>query len=216
MTKTAQLNDLFNTWENEYPKGTFCRDGIINEQLFSNAEKKVLYITKEPNDPTQKQWDYREWYNKEISSYPFCYRITEWAYGILKGFPPIEEVWKDPDMAHYCLRSIAMMNIKKLGGGGSPNYDEMMKYAENDIPYLRKEISIINPDIIILGIITWKKLRNHLFNKEDWSHSGYDIAIGRYHNAKVIDFYHPSSRNAPSAAYSLLQNIILSDKFKKL
>ena len=108
-----------------------------------------------------------------------------------------------------------MMNIKKSGGGGRSNYNEMMKYAENDIAYLRKEISIIDPDIIILGT-TWKKLRNHLLDKQDWRHSGYDIAIGRYNNSKVIDFYHPSSRNAPSAAYSLLQNIILSDKFKKL
>lgn len=215
MNKTEKLNKLFNAWEKGYTSGTFCRDGIVNEELFSNARKKILFVTKEPNDPSKSQWDYRDWYDKEISSYPFCYRITEWAYGILHEFPPIEEVWKDRIKAHESLRSIAMMNIKKSGGTGSSNIHEMMKYAENDISNLREEINIIDPEIIILGT-SWKKLRNFILDKQEWSNSGYDVAIGRYNNAKVIDFYHPSSRNAPSAAYSLLQNIINSNPFDRI
>ena len=80
---------------------------------------------------------------------------------------------------------------------------------------IQEVIKIIDPEIIILGT-SWKKLRNFILDKHDWSHSGYYVAIGKFNKAKVIDFYHPSSRNAPSAAYSLLQNIINSDPFKSL
>lgn len=214
--ETERLNKLFNAWEKEYPIGTFCRDGIINESYFTEAKKKILFITKEPNDPSQSQWDFREVYNREISPYPFCYRITEWSYGILNEFKqPIEDVWKNKDHAHLCLKSIAMMNIKKSGGKGYSNINDMLEYSMRDIDFIREEIKIIDPEIIILGT-SWKKLRNFLLDKKDWSHSGYYVAIGRYDKAKVIDFYHPSSRNAPSAAYSLLQNIIKSAAFKKL
>ena len=91
----------------------------------------------------------------------------------------------------------------------------MMIYAKNDFDNLHEEIEIIDPEIIILGT-SWKKLRNFIFDKVDWRHSGYDVAIRKYNKAKVIDFYHPSSRNAPSAAYSLLQNIIKSPTYKGL
>ena len=40
--------------------------------------------------------------------------------------------------------------------------------------------------------------------------------IGRHNGAKVIDFYHPSSWNGPSASYSLLQNVVRSTECKNL
>jgi hypothetical protein len=59
LTKTEQLNQLFTDWENSIPdyKGKFIRDGIINEELYSNANPKVLFIQKEANDPAQTARD---------------------------------------------------------------------------------------------------------------------------------------------------------------
>jgi len=90
-----------------------------------------------------------------------------------------------------------------------------MDHTRKSFDFIHQEIGIIEPEIIILGI-SWKKIRTELFPKLEWKNSGYDVAIAKYKKSKIIDFYHPSSRNAPSAAYSLLQNIIRSKQYKEL
>ena len=109
------------------------------------------------------------------------------------------------------------MNVKKIGGGSLSEYENIINSVKKDFNFVHKEIEIIAPDIIILGL-SWKEVRTEVFPdlKDKWQDSGYDIAITRFNKAKVIDFYHPSSRNAPSASYSLLQNIINSSAFKSL
>ena len=212
-SKTNQLNNLFNRWEKKYKNG-FKRDGIVDEYLFTKTKTKVLYITKEPNDPKQSAGDYREWW-KEGVKYSFSHRISEWSYGILNDFPQYDEIRNNTKLINECILKIAFMNIKKSGGGGGSKYDEIMDHLKMNFNFLHQEIQIINPDIIITGL-TWKETRQALFPKVIWKNSGFAVAIGRYKNAKVIDFYHPSSRTAPSASYSLLQNIVKSDNFSNL
>ena len=214
-SKTIQLNSLFNEWEqtvSEY-KGKFVRDGIVNENLYQIASTKILFITKEPNNPNEEAGDFREWWRDKIK-YAFSCRLEEWSYGLLNNFPEYDEVWKEK-RTHNAIQQIAFMNIKKSGGGGNSELNRMMEHLKMNFDFLQREIEIIDPDIIITGT-TWNKLRNGLFPEIKWQNSGYDIAIGRYKKAKVIDYYHPSSRTPPAASYSLLQNIFSSDKFKKI
>ena len=216
-SRTDSLNELFTRWENEFDEysGKFKKDGINNEDLFKLAKYKILYITKEPNNPNQAGGDYREWW-KEGIKYGFSQRISEWSYGILNDFPPIDNFRRDSEKLLNALHSVAFMNIKKTGGKGNSNYKEMMRHLEMNIKNLHKQIDIIAPDIIITGIINWKDFRTKLFPNTKWIESGFSIAIGRSGKAKVIDFYHPSSRNAPAASYSLLQNVIQSKPFQQL
>lgn len=214
-TKTEQLNQLFDEWERNVSdyKDKFVRDGINNEQLFKTASPKILFITKEPNNPEQIVGDFREWW-KEKLAYTFSYRIAEWSYGLLNKFPEFDEIWKG-SRPHNAIQQIAFMNIKKSGGNGNSEYNGMMKHLKMNFDFLHRQIEIISPDIIITGT-SWKELCDGLFPTVEWKPSGYDIVIGKFNNAKVIDYYHPSSRIAPAASYSLLQNIISSDKFQSL
>ena len=216
MTKTEQLNLLFKNWETEIPeyKGKFIQDGINNEDLYLKAATKVLFLTKEPNNPNQEAGNFREWW-KEGLKYTFSHRLAEWSYGILNDFPEYEQMWHDKEGFNNAIFHIAFMNIKKNGGKGLSNYTEMEKHLLQNKVRLLKQIEIIEPDVIITGL-TWKKLRNQLFDKVSWKHSGYNITIGRYHTAKIIDFYHPSARNAAAASYSLLENVMKSNSFKEL
>ncbi|MBA7541762.1 hypothetical protein ES705_34078 [subsurface metagenome] len=107
------------------------------------------------------------------------------------------------------------MNVKKSGGGGNSNNAVMKVYAKRDFEFIHQEIVIIEPQIIITGL-SWGSLRKVVFPNIKWQSSGYEIDIGKYKQAKVIDFYHPSSRNAPAASYSLLQNVIESQEFQRL
>lgn len=215
-TKTTLLNELFKEWEMsilEY-KGKFIKDGIINEQLYQNSIPKVLFITKEPNDPAQQAWDFREWWLENLK-YKFSYRIAEWSYGIQNNFPEYDNIWKGNKRTQLAIQKIALMNIKKSGGCGISECSMMIKHAEINRSFLQRQIDIICPDIIILGT-SWNGLRDTIFPDVNWSGSGYDVLIGRYNHSKIIDFYHPSSRTPPAAAYSLLQNIIQSNNFKNL
>lgn len=215
-SKTELLNDLFDRWEKAIPEyqGKFVKDGIVDEQQFLPAPTKVLFIAKEPNNPKQDAGDFRDWWREEIA-YTFSYRIAEWSYGLLNNFPQYDDIWTKKGSAHKAIQSIAFMNIKKSGGLGNSEYDRMMEHLEKNFDFLHQQIDIISPDIIITGT-SWKELRNGLFPEVNWVNSGYGVAIGRHKNAKVIDFYHPSSRTAPSASYSLLQNIINADQFRQL
>lgn len=214
--KTEQLNKLFDEWELAVPeyKGKFVRDGIINEQFYQTASPKILFIMKEPNDPKQETWDFRDWWKNEIK-YTFSYRIAEWSYGLLNSFPPFDDTRSNEGSLLKVIQSIAFMNIKKSGGGGNSECETMMKHVKMNFANLHKQIEIISPDVIITGSSS-SELLNGLFPNINWVMSGYDILIGKHNKSKVIDFYHPSSRNAPAASYSLLQNIISSDKFKLL
>ncbi|MFD2100125.1 hypothetical protein [Flagellimonas iocasae] len=216
MSKTEQLNNLFDEWQLKIPeyRGKFIMDGINNEDLYSKAKTKVLFLTKEPNNPNQEAGDFREWW-KEGLKYTFSHRLAEWSYGILNDFPEYEKIWIDKDDYNNAIFSIAFMNVKKVGGKGRSNYSEMEEHLLLNKDLLLRQIEIIQPNIIIMGL-SWKKMRNLLFNNVKWQNSGYNVSIGKYNNAKIIDFYHPSARNAAAASYSLLQNVIQSKAFQKL
>ena len=109
------------------------------------------------------------------------------------------------------------MNLKKSGGGGVANQKEICKIAERDKDLILEQIDIIAPEIIVLGL-SWGKLRNIIFENEvkEWESSSHGILLGKYKDSKVIDYYHPSARNAPPAAYYLLEKIINSKAFKQL
>jgi hypothetical protein len=215
-SKNQQLDELFNKWEISIPeyKGQFIYDGIINEEFYLLSNPKILFITKESNNPLHKPGDFRSWWQDEIK-YGFSYRIAEWAYGIQNNFPQYDEIWRKKGSAKKAINQIAFMNIKKNGGGGSSHYDDIMDHLKLNFQLIHQQINIIDPDIIILGL-SWRDVRDNLFPEAKWINSGYDVPISKINNYKVIDFYHPSSRNAPAAAYSLLQNIIQSRQFIEL
>lgn len=215
-TKTEQLDRLFDEWEETVPdyKDKFVRDGIIDEKLYTAATVKILYVTKEPNNPDQASGDFREWWKDEIV-YTFSYRLAEWSYGLLNNFPQYDNIWTNKASAQRAIQSIALMNIKKSGGGGSADYPKMMEHVKANFNFLHRQIKIISPEIIILGT-SWNKLRDSLFPNISWRKSGYICSVGRHENARVIDYYHPSSRTPPAASYSLLQNIVQSNNFRQL
>src|ERR1051325_1605895 len=117
ISKTEQLDTLFDEWEQSMPEynGKFMKDGIINEKEFENTKHKILFITKEPNRPNQEAGDFRVWWKDEVK-YTFSYRLAEWSYGLLNNLPIFSEI--NTESRNSSIRKIAFMNIKKSGGGG--------------------------------------------------------------------------------------------------
>ena len=219
MKKTKQLNSLFEKWEssNKDYTGRFIRDGIIDESIFeAPGNKKLLIIAKEPNYQDDGSWDFRDWWKTKLQ-FSFSIRLAEWAYGIENNFPIYSKIQDNQDEQLKAIHKMAFMNIKKIGGNGTSDQDKLMDFAIRDHGFIRKQIEIIEPEIIVL-CLSWGKLEDSLFPeiKTEWKDCGYDIFVASYKGVKYISFYHPSARNAPAAAYSLLQNVVRSEVFRSL
>jgi len=214
MNKTTELDNLYKVWQEKVPsyKSQFIYDGIINEKKYDQNETKVLFIAKESNDDTQAEWDYREWWSKEIK-YRFVHRISEWAYGFLNNFPNLETI--DYEKQLEAIQSIAFMNIKKIGGGSISDYDDIRKHLIRDKDFLLREIEIIDPDIIV-GSLTWSDLWDTLLDEDKQKIMINGIEVFRWKTMKVIDYYHPSNQYPRSMNYALLKSIYETQEFKNL
>lgn len=203
--------DLFRRWRdhNSEYNNFIVSDGIIDESQF----EKILFITKEPNDPKPSEsWDLALFLKKNLYG-NYGARLSEWSYGILKGFPPIGEM---PKKHHNYLRKTAVINIKKSGGKASANHSILEKHLRLNAPLLREQIMLIKPEIIIGGIGRvdyWGILFPDGWNR---TRTGYDIDVGKWNGIKIIDFYHPAYRIPRVMSYVLLEKVMNSKEFKDL
>jgi len=216
MTKNEELTKLFKKWKraiekNEGKDVVFISDGIIDEKQFNKTKPKILFLGKEANDEKSKEdWDFREEWANDKCRWRHARQVRRWAYGILNDFPPFEEVEDIPPQ--NALLQIACMNLKKTGGGSSSKYDEIEEHTTKYIKYIREQVSIINPDIIIGGIKgygLWDDLLGH--DLEITYVEG--IATFPWGKATAINFYHPSNRYPHSMQYALLSRIFKSPEF---
>jgi len=215
MNSRQELEKLFTTWESSFPdyKGKFIRDGIINDELYQTAKVKICFLVKEPNDPTQDTWHLANHLNNQFKG-GFSIRLAEWSYGIQNNFPPIESIPTTPDQLHTWLKKTAVINLKKSGGKSSSEMADIVEHAKNNRLKLLDQIRLTKPDILIAGVGDGQIL-DHLFDVP-FQKSGYDNTIGKWEGIKIINFYHPSYQVPRAMSYSLLQNVVNSEKFRNL
>ncbi len=218
MTKTERLDALFKEWKKEQkPEEAerMCLDGIVCEERYDNTNPKILFIMKEPSTgPEESGFGFREWWCDEEVKFGFSIRLCEWAYGIWNGFPPLEQYDAQADRSNIqsdTIRSIAFMNLKKVGGGGEADRGVIKATTEANLCFLQRQISIINPDVIVGGIgdsSLWEVLFPDIGGLQP---SGFDIGIARLQRRtkviRVIDFYHPSYRVPRAMQYCLLGRV---------
>ena len=207
MTKTVALNRLFEEWKQQRPEEAqrMCLDGIIHEERYENTNPKILFIMKEPNHPEGPGFDFREWWGNEGARYAFSIRLCEWTYGIWNGFPPLAQFDAEADTSDI-IRSIAFMNLKKVGGGSQADSDVIRSTTVRDEDFLRQQIAIINPNVIVGGVGD-SSLWSVLFPGIVFQPSGFDIGVARVGHLRIIDFYHPSYRIPRAMSYCLLGRV---------
>ena len=215
-TRTERLNALFVEWRQWTIEEAdrMCLDGIVCESSYEKTDPKLLFVAKEPNHPKGQGFDFRKWWSEEVK-YAFSKRLCEWAYGVQNEFPPLSEFDTDETNKLATIRSIAFMNLKKVGGSGSSDHKVIRSATERDKCLLRQQIKIIDPDVIIGGIGD-SRLWSLLFPGIMLRDCGFDIRVARVEHVRIIDFYHPSYRVPRAMSYSLLGRVFQSDEFAKL
>ena len=172
-TKSAQLERLFLEWENaqknepdavwkltnggnaNITREHFRRDGIIDEATYDNERVKVLFISSEANDNSYSAltnshpnsvYDYREFHStgKETWKGRMRERLAE-MYKVICGIE--RNSMSNPEAVMH----FAIMDINKRGGGPEIKGGKHLKaYCRYYAKYIRKEIEIINPDIVAI------------------------------------------------------------------
>lgn len=194
-------------------KNVFISDGIVNERTWNNQSgKKILYVLKEAYGESA-DWSLTEWLLRVKPSSSIWKRVIEWTYGIQNT--TVERVAQYlPDIYEHNLElfnNIAVLNLKKSGGKSSSNYGEIEAYALADKVEIKKQISIIDPDIIVCGATF--SILNRVYDNEirpegmwcdNWF---YYTGLISEKKTLIIDYYHPANHYPSLVNYYAITNI---------
>ncbi len=189
-SKTEELNALFGEWRQGYGSQSACfaEDGIVDENAWSKAKRKVLFLLKETN---RYVGDFR----KLVREGPWKV-LGHWAHGLhdttATHSPPFPEAKEMADGA--CIAS-AVVNLKKTAGEATTDNLALLaevKRAKNT-EFLHKELRIISSDVVVCGG-TFEIAREVVEELRGATPCGPDGRCYEVGNAVWIKHCHPSVR----------------------
>ena len=212
------LKDLFEKWKDQHenecfenykkyyesgyiPKETFFPDGIVDEN--NSDVNKILFIAKES---ATFEKEYTEEKCKEIAENP-----EFWLQNVVCGTGDGTKFssrlamlinaynnknYEDVDKTPESLKNCSFMNLNKRGGYTYCNKKTLNGYVNTYSNYIKREIEIINPDIIVCC----GNLVKHLLDKFVFENGNKEVVIAGPEvtvsvadkEVKVVTIYHPS------------------------
>ena len=161
MGKTEALEKLFDELKAYHEFDIFCKDGIVDESEYGNGMPKIVYLLKDANVEKADEAD-------------ICKNLID----TINGINNFGKMWKvicmwsriaenpdcrftdccddkfdvDDSIREY-LKKIAVVNLSKEHGKGINDQDELSvklaKSVERYYHFTKREIDIIDPDIVI-------------------------------------------------------------------
>ncbi len=218
--------ELLERWYKERPEydtenanAEFCWDGPSNWNKWLKQKPKILFLAKEPHSGYQPCID-----NKEISGV-FNLNIARWKFAIKKICENSNETLSMP--TDEGLRSwtenknddISIVEVKKKNADlkRSSNTD-IMEYAKKDKDFLKEQIDLINPDIVLCcyTVESYDIIYGNEYTDDNIEKlvSIEKVACWKHNNRLVIDFYHPSYWQYPQGVeglFNLLCELLKND-----
>ena len=212
------LDELFTAWQEKHKfkrENKFIVDGIVNKERWDAASIKICFLLKEcyfdseeyerdlhiPNQNVEKHhWNSyivnrggHYIYNlakhlKDHTPWMMWCKVNQWMKRI---YSILGEVEDNP------IQSIAIVNIKKSEGRPQSNYQDILNYAHDDQCLIRKELEIINPDLVICGNTYDFCVKERLFDDIHEITTLTNFAhrkIACSGKTILFDCYHPSAR----------------------
>ena len=194
-----QHEQLMNEWYLKYrdiesDTVKFTWDGPSKWEKWINTTPKLLFLAKEARG------EYEPSITPDNINNSFGKNIARWNYVIKsffkqKGFElnyPSDNLFSKPSET---FDEIAIVEVKKLDeNNGISDDNKIQDFAKKDKSFLRKQIDIINPDIILCcntetsyDIIYDDVEFEQLCDKND------GCCCWKFDNRLVIEFWHPSN-----------------------
>lgn len=177
-TINQQLDELFDGWEENLPKGLkqkFCRDGLMLRPsgddvngLWENATRRVVFLLKDKSDDSCD--DVRTWLTTEkpigkcnrelkgdkVGRTCFLPNIARMLYGLLNvsldnllGFEEVNNSKMQEVRETWNEAPVALVETKKNAGVETVSDGAMKEALSRDNLPLQTELNILKPNIIV-------------------------------------------------------------------
>jgi hypothetical protein len=196
------MSELLAEWKKlEHHKNhCFVNDGIIDINKW-NKSNKILVILKEAygSGKKEKEWNYSnlittdaEW----VMNKPMYKMLCYWLYAISNTTLDYYSVELTNDMleiGYDILCSSAVINLKKSNGISISRNSDLIEYIKKDKKFIKKQIEIINPNIILCGY-TGDMLFQYVFEDDSYIEKYKSEYIIEYNGKPYINYYHPARK----------------------
>lgn len=211
MDKITNLEDLMNIWEATHKSQgyqRFIRDGIVcQEQWVSQSTPKVCFFLKEARTSNEAGYNLTKDL-KESPPWRMWKKVAIWTQAVHDAFQGKVEYNNERLRSNEkaAINSIAVVNVKKSNGNSSSDYNDLEKYTKDDRAKLKRELELINPDVIICGN-NFSLLKKFVLKGELSCDNTEDNMIAMWKNTLIIDYYHPAVQYPNRVNYYALASI---------
>jgi len=136
-------------------------DGPFDIKKYYESKTKILWLLKEPYDSRpeskKKEESFRSIFNWkkthliEIKSNKTWIPILYVSHGILNNITGGELLSKKPAEIVDTFSNIAIINVSKIPAKTTTKWNDLVKSYKKNETLLKKQIEILNPDILIFG-----------------------------------------------------------------
>jgi hypothetical protein len=198
-SKNGRLNRLFRRWARQCG-GRACdfhRDGIVDEGKFRSEKRRVLFVLLEPNSKGGRfdkhcGSDLRALWHDVPLKKSLDRNLARWTRLLLDNAG--RTTWKPtPSETKAQLQRVAIINLKKMPGGGTADAEAIGAHAWQDRKFLRKQIRIIAPDFVVACGLRANKVLGWVLH-DDLQADVHDDLPWRVNGLRVLPGNHPSLR----------------------
>jgi hypothetical protein len=195
-----ELDLLLDRFKSELGYRRVFLDGPIDADTYVGAPMRVVFILKEVNEPyADREWDLREYIRDKARGQAWN-NVARWTRTILDGASWTDCQTIDDLTRREALRSIAVVNLNKEGGGSSTHRPSLRSAAQKARHLLARQIEILAPHVVVCcGADTGDLAGEILYGltPKDWErvYRGVWIAPSRV-GKTAITMPHPQARRA--------------------
>lgn len=188
--------------EARYPGEDIVNDGILDERIFLRQPQKVMFLLKETYGDYNEIIGPQDIFNGKSSPFwPNIYNWTIFVNQIFLNIAPKFKSKKEIGEQTLYVDNIAYVNVKKVNSNKAvSDKKDILKFAEKDKDLLRKQIDVINPDIIFTSNTTFEAYQlifdlvfSDFKNVKRYDCKKQNFIYAEHQHRKIIKLYHPSS-----------------------
>lgn len=213
----SNLTDLRIKWSSARPYSPFVLDGELVYEDYLDSPHKLLFLMKE-SYVASDWWD--------IAGSPIetmqggkvdtiWQNIHRWKFlinsflsdGEVPAYPELEDL-EGYSPASFPLSDIAYVNVSKELGESTSNAKFIQKRAIDDQEFLREQIDLLNPYVVICAGTFW--CYHPIYNGNE-TISQVGERLYSHQGRTVIDFYHPGKPggNRKTELYEKLGKVLV-------
>ncbi len=138
------FNELFNQWKQKHHFDAFISDGIVDSNNYDNPH--ILFVLRDMN--CKQERDLCADLRHDGSGWKTWSNIGRWTAALLDGDPTYPFDMSTAKRVAQ-LKRVAVMNVKKEGGGHRAISSELEAAVREQASLIRQEISLCTPELIV-------------------------------------------------------------------